>query len=284
MMNTKYFYYISKTKVDMLLSQLSHSKLAIPKITPKIGVAGIEVEAEISSQARQNLIKDTLSLLRLMTRRKLIRDLAKDPVIDTGRFWHDEGIWFNGLFLFRVEVDLATYFLWKVYRDAIILLIGSPLNILGEKIVRDGVQIPGTSGACDQLLRFVARNIQPDEIVLATDKRYQGHPYLARLNLPGVTYGVANDAHLDSRLEFLPSKPKALSLGSLCLKHLMYLPQSEIDTVFRLFHEYDLEHPKDLLDWGSLLSSVSHTAMAEQMGLINVRRVFVGSPIYTALK
>ena len=55
-MKTRYFYYISKTKVDMLLSQLSRSKLAIPKITPKIGVAGIEVEAEISSQTSGRLV------------------------------------------------------------------------------------------------------------------------------------------------------------------------------------------------------------------------------------
>jgi hypothetical protein len=44
MMNTKYFYYISKTKVDMLLSQFRHSKLAVPKITPKIDVVGIGIE------------------------------------------------------------------------------------------------------------------------------------------------------------------------------------------------------------------------------------------------
>jgi hypothetical protein len=50
-MNTKYFYYISKTKVDMLLSQFRHSKLAVPKITPKIDVVGIGIEAEIGSQS-----------------------------------------------------------------------------------------------------------------------------------------------------------------------------------------------------------------------------------------
>lgn len=269
----------------MLLSQLSGSKLAIPKITPKIGVGGIGIEAEISSQARQNLIRDTSCLLRLMTRRKLIRDLTEDPAINTSSFWHDESIWFNGLFLFKVEVDLATYFLWKVFQDAIILLIGSPLNILGEKIVRDGVQIPGTSGACFQILRFVDRNIGPDEIVLATDKRVQDHPHFLWLELPGVTYDVANDAQFEETfIRVHPFRSKALSLGVLCLKHLIYLPQSEIDTVFRLYHEYDLEHPKDLLDWGSVLGSISQKDIAEQMGLVDVRKVFVGSPIYTALK
>jgi hypothetical protein len=64
----------------------------------------------------------------------------------------------------------------------------------------------------------------------------------------------------------------------------MHLPQSEIDTVFRLFHNYELVHPKDLLDWGSVLGSISQEIVVEQMGLVNVRRVFVGSPIYTALK
>ena len=268
----------------MPLSQLSRSKLAIPKITPKIGVAGIEVEAEISSQARQDLIRDTVTLLRLMTRRKLIKDLAEGPAIDTGGFWHDEGTWFNGLYLFRVEVDLATYFLWKVFQDAIFLLVGSPLNILGEKIMRDGVEIPGTSGACHRILRFVDRNIQPDEIVLAADKRYQDHPYFAWLKLPGMTYDVANDAHLQETFEYTSSQSKALSLGVLCLRNLICLPQSEIDTVFRLFHEYDFEHPRDLLDWGSVLSKFSQKKTAKQMGLVNVRRVFVGSPIYTALK
>lgn len=281
-MNTKYFYYISKTKVDMLLSQLRRSKLAIPKITPKVGVAGIEIEAEISSQARQGLIRDTVSLLTLMTKRKLIKELAEDPAINTRSYWHDESTWFNGLFLFRVEVDLATYFLWKVFQDAIILLIGSPQNILGEKIVRDGVQIPGTSGMYDQILRFVDRNIQPDDIVLATDKRYQDHPYYEWLNLPSVVLELASDAIFLDEFESLPSSSKALSLGFLCLKHLIGLPQSEIDTVFRLFQEYDLEHPRDLLNWGSVLGGFPH--ITEQLKLVDVRRVFVGSPIYTALK
>lgn len=140
-MKTRYFYYISKAKVDMLLSQLRYSKLALPKIRPKVGVAGVEIEAEISPQARENLIHDTLSLLRLMTRKRLIRDLADSSVIDTREFWHDQGCWFNGLFLFSVEVELTTYFLWRTYQDALILLVGSPLNILGKKLVQDGVRM-----------------------------------------------------------------------------------------------------------------------------------------------
>ncbi|MEJ2559459.1 MAG: hypothetical protein P8186_25245 [Anaerolineae bacterium] len=283
MMNTKYFYYISKTKVDMLLSQFRHSKLAVPKITPKIDVVGIGIEAEIGSQARENLVKDTLSLLRLMTRRKLIRDLARNSAFDTRSFWHDEGRWFNGLYLFSAEVELATYFLWKAYQDAIILLVGSPLNILGEKIVRDGVRLPGTGGVCNEVHRFVDKIIGPDEMVLAADNRYKGHPYFTRRKLPGATYEMANDAEFAETFEFLRPPPRALSLGVLCMKYLVNLPKSEIDTVFKLFHRYDLEHPKDLLDWGLVLSSVSKQGIINRMRLERTRTVFVGSPIYTAI-
>jgi hypothetical protein len=154
---------------------------------------------------------------------------------------------------------------------------------LGEKIVRDGVRLPGTGGVCNEVHKFVDKIIGPDEIVLAADNRYKGHPYFTRHKLPGATYEMANDVEFAETFEFLRPPPRALSLGILCLKYLVNLPQSEIDTVFKLFHRYDLERPKDLLDWGLVLSSVSKQGIIHRMRLERTRTVFVGSPIYTAI-
>lgn len=285
----------------MLLNQLRRSRFSFPKIKPKVDVAGVGLEVELNSQAKQDLIEDTLRLLEIMEKKDLLKSLLPDSKIDSDVFWRDEGLWFNGLFTFRATPDIVSYFLWKTHGDSIILLVGSPLHILGDKIIREGVFAPGTSAAWRGVIDFVDLYIRPDESVLVFDpSRDVGFTFLSKektyqdeleeLPLKMAEFDVAPDTEIrDVATELFSresivymSGQRALSLGILCLKYLSRLPQSRVDTVFKVFFEDSLEVPEDLPKWFSTLSGISEDLVA-QLGLEKYRRVYIGSPIYTAL-
>jgi len=99
--------------------------------------------------------------------------------LETTLFIQDKGTWHHGLFSFNHppyfrdhKMSVITYVLWRTFGTSIVLLVGSPRNILGEEaVIRDGVLIPGSNGAFFHLLDFIDNSIQTDEPYAVTGNR-----------------------------------------------------------------------------------------------------------------
>jgi hypothetical protein len=99
--------------------------------------------------------------------------------LETTLFIQDKGTWHHGLFSFNHppyfrdhKMSVITYVLWRTFGASIVLLVGSPRNILGEEaVIRDGVLIPGSNGAFFHLLDFIDNSIQTDEPYAVTWNR-----------------------------------------------------------------------------------------------------------------
>ena len=52
-MELKYFYYISKPKVEMLLAQLHRTRFGLLSFTPRIEFAGLSVAGDLKKRAKQ---------------------------------------------------------------------------------------------------------------------------------------------------------------------------------------------------------------------------------------
>jgi hypothetical protein len=219
----KYFYYVSRPKLEMLGSQLGLK----PFDQTPLGVIRSVEEIAAKLQARE-----------------LISESLCTGGIETGRFYRSTDTWRHGLFYFKVGFegdDLVTgimYALWTTVGDSILLLTGSPEHILGEKVVRQGIFIPGTSGAVDELFR-IATALSVDEPSLVTGPNTGSWRYASP-----VGYDIQVEHASDARDEFgrrlpLPyawsTESNALALAMLCFRQLSGLSNARLDVLFRLF-------------------------------------------------
>ncbi len=298
-MSIKYFYYISETKVDMLYSQLK--QFTFPKVKPKINVAGLELEANIESPTYDNLVTRLTQLLKLMNNQKLIKSVPNElQIIDTESFWHDKQVWHSGIYSFGEPKgdSIASYFLWRKFQNSLILLVGSPANILGEKTVEGSALVLGrTPGILEELFSFsklIMDYIKPDENITVLSKRgvkaeikeTAGNPKekqqilnspITKLNWENINNKrVKNLSDFDKHL-YSPVPSRALSLGVFCLRYLFDLPERDVDTVFKLFYKLEMKTPEDLPIW---IKELNLLGMSD---LEKVRTVLIGSPLYIAL-
>lgn len=289
-MNPKYYFYISKDKVAMLSRQVFHNSglSNLFSLKPKVNLFGIEVETEISRKALEN--DDVKALSRLYSKMRkdgLITSLEQRTSLETGIFFEDEGEWFNGLYVFRSHPDVITYFVWRVWNDSLILLVGSPSNIIGEKTVNAGVWAPGTNFVWQEVLNFINRDVAPDEVILSTPTFESKDVVAARwledqvnnsglqkepivLSTDGDYRGVASDILGEHSLGSMGARD--LSIATLCFKYLARLQKSKIDLVFRLFSKIDFSESARLKLKGDL-----------NIDITSLRSIYIGSPLYTAL-
>jgi hypothetical protein len=157
-----------------------------------------------------------------------------------------------------------------------LLLVGSPLNVLGERSVQGEAVLPGTAGALGMVFKVVFASLVPDEALMdSTPERAEQMRALE----------VAPDAQ---RMVWKPpfasarDPSTAVALGTLCLRCLSTLPRNQVDTVFRVFHRTEMRVPEELPMWVSEVEAFKGRS-GEPLGLERVRRVELGSPIYTAL-
>jgi hypothetical protein len=277
-MKIKYFYYISKTKVDMLLDQVHRRHIKLPSISPKIEFAGLSFGVEVESQVNGSLIQDTLSLVKSLEKERLIKELRDCSTLDTTAFYHDDGLWLSGLFSFGAifHVLVTTYLMWTQHKDSMIILVGSPLHILGEKVVREGVFTPSTGRAQLELMKFVENHFKTDAECLvrrSTHMDYEIEAERKRAYEQGLFANSLRDFYVITSEETDP-----VSLGLFCLRHVQRLPQSRVDTVFKVFRRYDLSPIQETDSIGESLNR-----QAEQVNLWNYTTIYLGSPIYTAL-
>lgn len=250
----KYFYYISKTKVEMLRAQAANRTLGLSSISSKLGYgpASVTVTAE---KKNHTLVADTLKLSRTLEKNGSVKLSESLDALDSNHFYHDQGSWQSGLFRFDSVCNhpTVTYALWRELVRSLILLVGSPNNILGEKVVVGDCFVPGTSGAHLEILEYVDTVLRTDEPVAVrtgppeTYGRDVPVPELSNSKLVAPKApewreprGRRHSTHEDEDdLEFRRNE-RGLTLGLLCLRQLRSLPQGNLDLMFRVFSAHGI--------------------------------------------
>ncbi|MCA1707184.1 MAG: toll/interleukin-1 receptor domain-containing protein, partial [Actinobacteria bacterium] len=126
----KYYYYISRTKIEMLGAQLG---------TPMAGSSISEAVDAVSG------------LTKSLVSRSLVTKLGPGVKLEPGRLYLSTAEWRHGLFYVRAgspDSSMLTsvmYLIWQRHEDSIVLLTGSPQHILGNKVVQGGMNVGSDS-------------------------------------------------------------------------------------------------------------------------------------------
>jgi hypothetical protein len=270
-MQPKYYYYASKNKIEMLEAQFE--KWDVSKISPKLELAGVSIGTDIEVKDNSHLIKRLSRLIKIMNHKKIIQSLSQGEIeakIFGFGYYQEESDWHNGLVSFGSEVS---YVLWKLWNDYIILLVGSPAHILGERFVTESNErpFPMMTPRLIERLYFLADSVH-DNSVQAQRLSEEGK---------NKTFFLEEEKiKSDSPIILASQEANPLGLGILCTQHLRNMPQSKIDTVFTLFKKYTFVRPDDLPIWIKSLQNYSDETIRGK--LEKCKGVFTGSPIYTA--
>lgn len=280
------FLYVSKTKVDVLEADLSRWRR--PQVSAAVSAPGVQLGVTPPAGA-PDLYRRANALIRKMERRGRIVPMPEDGQLGISRFYRDQSIWAHGLYSFKGDFSLGrdgarvvTYLLWRHCQDAIILLAGSPENVLGERVIRGGIWAYGTTGTWATLLHFAEAALHTDEpnivgIASSADRPEAGD--LRWMNPDSVQADIPEEP--------LPSEmidsPRALALGALCLGQLSNLPTGLIETTFRVFQRLPLTLRGEVPTWVAEL--LRREGGREKLdALRQCKTIYVGSPLYTALR
>jgi hypothetical protein len=287
-MQSKYFYYISPTKVDILEPQLR--KWAWPKITPTVKMPGIDLQVQAAeTQVPTILAARLVSVVDALTKAGKLGNIESAHDLQNGAYYHDHDMWYSGLFSFKGIESLhsgplraVSYLLWRPRNDSIILLAGSPLHILGEKNVRDSLWAGGTSGTWQWMLEFALTCLKTDEDTLIGVG--QNQPADARKRVKWVDWDpVAWDEKDEEMPVEMSVSPDALAIAILCIRYLSRLPLSRVETVFTVFDELAMRRRVNLPAWTRAILDAPGLDEHLRETLLKCKTVYIGSPLYTAL-
>jgi hypothetical protein len=270
----KYFYYVSTEKIEMLLPQL---------VTE--GAPATEGEP---------LVTKALRLVRGLEQRRLVSPLSGADQLSASAFYSGTGVWRHGLYYFRTFTsETVAYFVWKRHSDGIIILAGSPDNVIGRRTVSHGVRISSTGDAIESLgsmdiLEAIITDEVPPVVVGGADARRRLPAATKRLFLardPGSTGTELRES--------VYTHSRETGLAIFCLDPLRELPETTIETVFRIYSttsarhgsfygDLQAEHEEGRQAYPTLYTDAGLSA-ARKLGLQELRTIYIGSPIYTAL-
>lgn len=275
-MKTKYFYYISDSKVRMLSAQFSQKK-GYFGLNPKIEIPGFTFGVDYKSEnvtKEFNPIDEITPLLRNLQKNNLLHGFNKD--ISNSFLVEDTDIWHHGL-TESLHLDgndtimkrLLTYAVWKRSGRDIYLLFGSPTNILGEKTI-------GSSHAVTRVSTQILRDVQSISVKASLQYVFEN----TVLNLNDDTLELDEDCFTDIRYSsseykitnktfFLSQTRDEVTLPSsenyqgrvlvmYCNEILSKLPKNTLNLVFKVFQKIQVNDNK-------------------------VDSLYLGSPVYTAL-
>lgn len=281
------FLYISKTKVDGLEADLWRRRK--PQVTLTASVPGLKLAITTPSDMA-DLYRRTDALVRKMERRNHLVALPEQGELGYSQYYRDDSDWAHGLFSFKGDFSLeqadarvVTYLLWRRWQESIILLAGSPLNVLGEQVIREGVWAYGTTGTLATLVHFTETALRTDETNVVGLAPPGTQPEGEGLSwVEGAADWPASD-HSDQELrpEIL-SSPPGLALAALCLGHLSTLPNGRIDTAFRISQSLRVNLRGNVPRWAADLLS-QHGGREKLDFLRQCQMLYVGSPLFTAL-
>ena len=261
-MSIRFYYYISKSKVEMLKGQIQ-TKSRLSKINPKVEGFGLSVELGIETENDKSgdskLAHETNNLIDILSEEKLIVSLKGVAQFDSSTFYHDEGDWAHGLYsVHQASADsyIVTYMLWKASGSRLFLLFGSPMNVLGTKEVKEGMEHnPGSSS----IINNVIETSLQDEFIGAIYDCGKADSS----EKPSVTIPSSQDSRFKINVEnWIPSAHlraernvlRGSALAVLCQKALISLPCARIETVFKVYHTLPVSRsiaPFDALYLGS---------------------------------
>lgn len=272
----------------MLEPQLLKTRL--PKITPTIKVPGVDVQIQaLDSQIGNILTGRLLRVVESLKKADQLKQLDQLSELRNGIFYQDQNTWHSGLFSFKGSESLhagplraVSYLLWRSWNDSIILLAGSPLNILGERNVRDGLWAGGTSGTWQVMLEFASSCLRSDEealVAVGTERKHSGHE--------SVKWADLNSASFDESDEYMPMEMSqtadALTIATLCVRFLSRLPRSRVETAFTVFNELEMKRRVSLPAWTRTLLETPALDPNLRNVLMKCKKVYIGSPLYTAI-
>jgi hypothetical protein len=280
MMKVNYFYYISKSKVDMLLPQVEPGwKKSLKKLVGSVTFKGVKIDTELTQAADKDLISKLMYLDKRMREHNEIVSLADNAKPHTGVFLDYIGAWRHGLYYFDKDggPTFCIYMLWRKHLDSLLLLVGSAGNILGENIVKQGTFIPGTSGAAHYIMDFIREHLSTDEPVATAlvypDTSSYYDSYLAENDqlvdvVPEARFRLPVDRlHEWGSRRFTPqANDKATRIVKFCYSELRNLEKAEINSVFRLVNSFEIPEGKE-----------------ESKQYSGIKQVYIGSPLYTSI-
>jgi hypothetical protein len=205
----KFFYYISRQKIEQIRSQLGL-------------VDAVNQQTDLPRQ--------TLESVAELEKRGQITSMDEGTPLESGAFLRSISSWRHGIFYFRSALDdhtAATYVVWRECGRSLILLVGSPNNILGEQIAREGLIVPGSSGALSEIFALL-------ELIGTEEPQYiESGPG------PAVKIHGGHEEHYGVCWQYtFGARSRALSLATLCFGYFGALPQARIEVLFRLFSKH----------------------------------------------
>jgi hypothetical protein len=275
-MTIKYFFYVSKTKVDMISAQLPTKRFSLDKFEPKVEFAGatLGITYQGNEVTNLDLISRTIKLISQIDRQKLTKPLSTIAKSSTSFFYHDENEWFHGLYSFRnlrnpafrgtslypkKDPLVVIYVMFRIQGRKLFLMFGSPNHILGEKEVNYGtVNKPIELTTMRTLHLFQSFKDVEETAWHNWDTDSEEETISPDMELVFPRRRAEKPASMQWEVPRDMPNGKGYLLSRFCLKELVNLPRVRIDTLLRIYSVY--EHPSP--EWESL---------------------YLGSPIYTAL-
>ena len=262
-----FYRYISQSKVKMLLSQF-------PAGSRLLAADGPQSHDDVENR---RLIVQLKVLLRELEDEQMISQLPFDSNLSSS-FYGSKEKWRNGLFYIDSIGDSTAviYCAWKPHADSLIILVGSPSNLIGDAVARSGLTIATSGNAIECLW------------TLGMDRAYDTDgPFLDETCDRQHTFPIER-LRPKHCFDFIDSP--AIRTAAFCLDSLVDLPEMPIDTVFRiyttmttpaenLFEELEIASKQ----WKKSSDLSSALKRASEIGLDKYRTVHIGSPLYTAL-
>ncbi|MEU6549069.1 hypothetical protein ABZ915_02110 [Streptomyces sp. NPDC046915] len=287
------YVYISKTKIGILEAELVRRFPLTGALSAEIpGLGGLELSPATPDQ-RTELYRRTGVVRRKLEKRKNSLPMPESGVLGTSAYYRDTSVWAHGLYSFAGDASLdgegvrvVSYLAWRCWHDGIVLLAGSPLNVLGEDdlAVREGLRAYGTTGTWASVLRFAEEGLRTDGdetsvAGVANGRRHHGDGEA----LPWLDWGgrLTNVTEVPAPPELLAS-PRGVALAALCLGYLAALPASRMEVAFRVSQHLPLGLRGPVPPWVAELVGDEGTRPERLALLRRCRRVYVGSPLYTA--
>jgi hypothetical protein len=205
----KYFYYISRQKVEQIRSQLGL-------------VDTLDRQTDLPRQVLESVAE--------LEKRGQITNMDQGARLESGVFFRSISSWKHGLYYFSSALDshtAATYVAWRECGRSLILQVGSPNNILGEQVAREGLIVPGTSGALSEIF------------ALLDSMRAEERQYVDSREGPAVRTQGGHEEHYGVCWQYaFGARSRALSLATLCFGYFGTLPQARLEVLFRLFSKH----------------------------------------------
>jgi hypothetical protein len=192
-----------------------------------------------------------------------------------------------------VSVTVA-YFVWRKHGDSIIVLAGSPDYIIGTRVAKQGAQLSSTGDAIDTIgsseILDVINSNEVSSVVMGGGRTNRRIPSAER---PISIAARDRDTARDWFKKTVYTHSREVGLAIFCLNHLSNLPEMTIDTVFRiystysskganLFEDLEVEHKEGQQEYAILYTEES-LREARRIGMANIRTIYIGSPLYTAI-